>query len=176
MLIDDFLPEFDFDEKHGIQIRASAASVYCTLNEIDFGESFVVRWLLRLHGMSGEAVSLRNLEYSKFKILGETLNKEVLIGLAGRFWTPWGDMQKVDASNFREFEKPGYAIAVWNFSLDGSSNETCLTTETRIRCLDDGSRRSFGFYWTFIQPFSGLIRMEMLKTIKRHAERVGQAS
>ena len=170
MLIDEFLPEYDFVETHSIAIAASAEKVYAAANEVDFSESFIVRWLLRLRGMSGESVSLRNLEYSKFKILGEALNKELLIGLAGKFWTPWGDMQRVDASNFREFEKPGYAKAVWNFSLDGSGNETHLTTETRIRCLDTGSRRSFGFYWMFVQPFSGLIRVEMLKTIKQHAE------
>ena len=170
MLIDDFLPEYDFVETHSIAINANAERVYAAANEVDFSESFIVRCLLRLRGMSTEGVNLKNLEYSKFKILGETLNKELLIGLAGRFWTSWGDMQKVDASNFREFEKPGYAKAVWNFSLDGSSNETNLTTETRIRCLDDGSRRSFGFYWMLIRPFSGLIRMEMLRTIKRKAE------
>ena len=170
MLIDEFLPEYDFVETHSISIDAGAADVFKAANEVDFSESFIVRWLLRLRGMSGEAVSLRNLEYSRFKILGEVVNKEVLIGLAGRFWLPWGDLQKVDASNFREFDKEGYAKAVWNFSLESSNGETRLTTETRIRCLDDGSRRSFGFYWTFIQPFSGLIRMEMLKTIRRRAE------
>ena len=173
MLIDDFLPEYDFVETHSIAIDASVEQVYAAANEVDFADSFIVKCLLRLRGMSGEAVSLRNLEYSKFKILGERLNKEVLIGLAGRFWTPWGDMQTVDASNFREFDKRGYAKAVWNFSLDGSSNGTNLTTETRIRCLDVGSRRSFGFYWTFIQPFSGLIRKEMLRTIKLKAEAQG---
>ncbi|CAN5561013.1 hypothetical protein BH10ACI2_BH10ACI2_13190 [soil metagenome] len=170
MLIDDFLPEYDFVETHSIAIDASAAQVYAAANEVDFSESFIVRWLFRLRGMSGESVSLKNPEYSRFKILGETLNKELLIGLAGRFWSPWGDLQKVDASNFRQFEKPGCAKAVWNFSLRPASNGTDLTTETRISCLDDGSRRSFGFYWTFIQPFSGLIRIEMLKTIKRKAE------
>lgn len=172
MLIDDFLPDYDFEEKHGITIRAGADRVYRAANDVDFSDSFIVRWLLRLRGMSGEGVSIRNLERSSFKILAETVNKELLIGLAGRFWTPWGDMQKVDASNFREFEKPGYAKAVWNFSVDGSAEETRLTTETRIRCMDEASRRSFGFYWTFVQPFSGLIRMEMLKTIKRKAEAI----
>ena len=170
MLIDDFLSEYDFVETHSITVDASAEKVYEATKDVDFSESFIVRWLLRLRGMSGESVGLRNLEYSRFKILGEVVNKEVLIGLAGRFWLPWGDLQKVDASNFREFDKKGYAKAVWNFSLESSNGETCLTTETRIRCLDDGSRRSFGFYWTFIQPFSGLIRMEMLKTIRRRAE------
>jgi hypothetical protein len=172
MLIDEFLPEYDFVETHSIAINASAEQVYAVAIEVDFSESFIVRWLLRLRGMSGEAVTIKGLKDSYFKVLGETVNRELLIGLAGKFWTPWGDMQRVDASNFREFEKPGYSKAVWNFSLNGSSNKTDLTTETRIRCLDAGSRRNFGFYWTFIQPFSGLIRMEMLKVIKQKAENV----
>lgn len=170
MLIDEFLPEHDFEETHDISIKADAGKVYRAINEIDFAESFIVRWLLRLRGMSSEGVKISNLRKFNFETLAENTNKELLIGLAGRFWSPWGDLQSVNASNFREFEKPGYAKAVWNFSLDSSANTTNLTTETRIRCLDDGSRRSFGFYWTFIQPFSGLIRMEMLKMIKRRAE------
>lgn len=170
MLIDEFLTEYDFEETHSIAIHADALTVYEAAQEADFGESLIVRTLLRLRGMSADALSLRNLSYSKFRILGEVPAKELLIGLAGRFWTPWGDLQDVNAENFKAFDKSGYAKAVWNFSLAPDGKGTRLTTETRIRCLDDGSRRSFGFYWTFVQPFSGLIRMEMLKTIKRKAE------
>lgn len=170
MLIDEFLPEYDFDEKHDIKIRARAAAVYAAINEVDFSESPIVRWLLRIRGMSGEGVTMRTLRKSRFETLAEIANRELLIGLAGRFWTPCGDLQKIDAGNFRAFDKKGYAKAAWNFSVDESDGETNLKTETRIKCLDTASRRSFGFYWTFIQPFSGLIRMEMLRTIKRRAE------
>jgi imidazolonepropionase-like amidohydrolase len=173
MLIDEFLSDYDFEEKHSIAIRADAATVYKAAQNANFGESWIVRMLLTLRGMSADALTLRNLSYSKFRILGERPSKELLIGLAGRFWTPWGDLQDVNPENFKAFNKGGYAKAVWNFSIDtdGSrSDVTRLTTETRIKCLDEGSRRSFGFYWTFVQPFSGLIRMEMLKTIKRGAE------
>lgn len=72
--------------------------------------------------------------------------------------------------DFCEFEKPGYAKAVWNFSVTEVGSRSRLTTETRIKCLDDESRRSFGRYWTLIRPFSGLVRMEMLRTIKRRVE------
>ncbi len=171
MLIDKFLPEYDFVETHDINICAKAEDVYKAIDEVDFSESFIVRWLLRLRGLSGENVTLRNLRSFKFETLGEIANKELLIGLAGRFWTPWGDLQNINAVNFREFDRKGYAKAAWNFSLDGSANETHLTTETRIKCMGSESRRGFGFYWTCIQPFSGLIRMEMLKTIKRKAEK-----
>ncbi len=176
MLIDEFLPEYDFEETHSIAIHADAATVYKAAQDANFGESWIVRTLLTLRGMSADALTLRNLRYSKFRILGERPASELLIGLAGKFWTPWGDLQDVNAENFKAFDKSGYAKAVWNFSVDTDATEgdsIRLTTETRIKCLDEGSRRSFGFYWTFVQPFSGLIRMEMLKTIKRRSEATG---
>ena len=170
MLIDDFLPEYDFNEVHDIDIGANPERVYSAVNEVDFGESFIVRWLLRLRGMSSENVTIGNLRSFRFETLGEMVNRELLIGLAGRFWIPWGDLQKVDAESFREFDKQGFAKAVWNFSLAPSNRGTKLTTETRIKCLDDESRVSFGWYWMLVSPFSGWIRMEMLRLIKRTAE------
>lgn len=172
MLIDEFLAEYDFEEKHSIAINADAATVYEAAQNANFGESWIVRTLLTLRGMSVDALTLKNLRYSKFRILGERPASELLIGLAGKFWTPWGDLQDVNADNFKAFDKSGYAKAVWNFSLNDEGENTRLTTETRIKCLDESSRRRFGFYWAFIQPFSGLIRMEMLKTIKQRAEAV----
>lgn len=167
------MPVYDFSEKHETTVRASAAEIYRLIDTIDFSESFIIRWLLRIRGMSGTEVSLRTMERTKFKVLGEQQDEEIVIGLAGQFWAPAGNMQDVDAGNFREFDKPGYAKAAWNFSLDsGDEDSTILTTETRIRCLDDSSRSRFGFYWTFIKPFSGWIRGEMLDVIKRKAEGV----
>lgn len=170
MLIDEFLPEYDFVETHDIKIRAPAEAVYNAVVEIDFCESAIIRWLLFLRGMSSEHIRLRDLRKSNFEILGKRKNEELLIGLAGKFWTPTGKLQEVNSDNFREFKKKGFAKAVWNFSIDENGNETRLTTETRVRCLDDESRRSFGFYWMFIQPFSTLIRREMLKIVRKKAE------
>ena len=169
MLIDEFLPKYDFVEKHDIKILASSETVIGTIDEIDFCESPIVRALLFLRGMPSAKMRLRDLRKTNFEILGKC-DDELLIGLAGKFWTLTGKMQKVNSDNFRAFNKKGFAKAVWNFSVDEIGNESRLKTETRIRCLDDESRRSFGFYWTFIQPFSGLIRCEMLKIVKKKAE------
>ncbi len=170
MLIDEYLPEYDFDERHAIDVAASPETIYAAAKQIDFSESFIVRWLLRLRGMSVSRLTLDSFSHSKFKVLGEVPGREFLVGLAGRFWLPWGNLQDIDAASFRKFDRPGFAKAVWNFSVEKDGNGSHLSTETRIKCLDASSRRSFGFYWTFIQPFSGLIRMEMLRSIKRKAE------
>ncbi len=170
MLIDEFLADHDFVETHDIIISAGADDIYRAANEIDFSDSFIIRCLMRLRGMSGGSIRLRDLNRYKFEMLGQTLNKEMVIGLIGKFWTFGGGLQKIDAESFKKFDTAGFAKAVWNFSLDADGGKTRLTTETRIKCLDEDSRRSFGRYWMFIQPFSGLIRMEMLRTIKRKAE------
>lgn len=172
MLIDDFLPEYDFVETHDIEICASAETVFGVMDEVDLCESPVIRVLFFLRGLPNAKLRLKDLRKSRFEILGIEKNKELLLGLVGKFWTIRGEMQKVNADNFRSFDKKGFAKAVWNFSVDEDGNKTRLTTETRIRCLDDASRKSFGFYWTFIQPFSGLIRNEMLKIVKKKAEAV----
>lgn len=169
MLIDSFLPEYDFSETHDIKIRAKAEDVFRALNEVDLCESPVIRLLLFLRGISSGRATLREAPLP-FEMLGENENRELLLGLTGKFWTLTGGLRKIGADKFREFNEKGLAKAVWNFSLDEAGGETRLTTETRIRCTDAESRRSFRFYWTFVQPFSGLIRVEMLKTIKRKAE------
>ncbi|MGI8788890.1 MAG: hypothetical protein ACR2HG_14200 [Pyrinomonadaceae bacterium] len=170
MLIDEFLPKYDFVETHDIKIRASAETVFEAVNEIDLCESPIIRGLFFLRGLPNAKLKLSDLRKSRFEILGERENEELLLGLAGKFWTFRGKLQKINSGNFREFDEKGFAKAVWNFSVDENGDETRLTTETRVRCLDDASRRSFGFYWTFIQPFSGLIRREMLRIVKKKSE------
>lgn len=77
----------------------------------------------------------------------------------------------MDADDFRAFDRPGYAKAVWNFSLvEESAGITRLATETRVHCLDDVSRLRFRVYWAMIAPFSGLIRRETLRAIRKTAE------
>ena len=172
MLIDEFLSEYDFVETHGISIHAGAEDIYRAASEVDFSESFLIRSLFFLRGLSTEKVTLESLKRSRFEILGETPGREILLGLVGRFWTLGGELKKIDAESFKTFNTIGYAKAVWNFALRPDGTDVRLTTETRIRCTDADSRRRFGFYWMFIRPFSGLIRSEMLRLIKNRAESV----
>ncbi|MEK7724780.1 MAG: hypothetical protein AAB336_10555 [Acidobacteriota bacterium] len=170
MLIDDFMPKYDFAETHGIKISASVENIFMALNEADLCESWIIRGLFFLRGLPTEKMTLKDMRSIRFETLGKTVNKEILLGLAGKFWTIKGQLQKVNSNNFIGFNKKSFAKAVWSFSINGDGNENHLATETRIQCLDDESLKSFGFYWRLIKPFSGLIRNEMLKTVKKKAE------
>jgi hypothetical protein len=179
MLIDEFMPTYDFSEEHKTIICASAEKVYAALGSFDFNESFIIRWLFRLRGLASKnscdadsrILTLRDITKFGFVVLGEKPNEEILYGLVGKFWKPTGDLQRVKAEDFPGFDKSGYAKAAWNFTLaESAAKETLLTTQTRIQCTDDASRSQFNFYWTFVQPFSGWIRQEALRLAKEKAE------
>jgi hypothetical protein len=174
MLIDEFLPEYDFSEKHETTVRASAEKTYAAVSSVNISESWLIWGLLSLRGLgrsSPKTLTLRDMTKDGFAVLDEKPNEEILLGLAGKFWTLSGCMQNINAENFRQFDTKGYAKAAWNFALKETAKEEIhLSTETRVQCMDEESRASFRFYWRFIKPFSGLIRQEMLRLVKQKAE------
>jgi hypothetical protein len=187
MLIDEILPRYDAVERHQIEILAPAHIIYEAVRELDLSDSRVVRLLFRLREMPGVfrskrrdtrrlGLTLRDLVASGFIVLGERPNEEIVLGLVGRFWTAGGHIKRMDAQAFNAFASPGFAKAAWNFSLGKDEDGvTELATETRVLCLDNASRRKFKLYWTFIAPFSGIIRKEALRVVKLTAETKAKA-
>lgn len=180
-LIDEFMPVYDVNEYHETTVRARIEKVYDALRTADLGGSPVIRLLLRLRALPAILTTgghKRNLKLNLdaimkggFVLLGENPPNEIALGLIGRFWTLSGSRCRVSAHEFTAFDMPGYAKAVWNFSLvEESAEVTRLATETRVRCLDDASRRRFRLYWALIAPFSGLIRREALRMIRKRSE------
>lgn len=178
--IDDHMPRFDVRERHQTTVRASPERVYQAIRRLDMSSSPTISWLFRLRQLpavlSGRgpvrpALNLAGLEQAGFVVLEERPGEEVLLGIVGRFWSPAADVQRVTKHEFLNFDRPGYAYAVWNFRIRRRRNGILLTTETRVRCTTPRAGRRFRIYWTLIGPFSGLIRREMLRLIKREAER-----
>ena len=175
------MPACDVSEFHQTTVRAPIQRVYDAVQTTDLGDSLIVRSLLRLRQLPAiftTASHTRNLRLNLdaiirggFVLLGKNRPNEIALGLAGRFWTLSGGRCQLDVDEFSAFERPGYAKAVWNFSLVEEGAEiTRLATETRVRCFDEASRRRFRAYWALIAPFSGLIRREALRTIRTTAE------
>lgn len=182
MLIDDHLPHYDAVERHRIEIAASAEQVYAAARKLDLSGSFLIRTLFLLRSLPALFSSKRktqpqlglnfeSLLQSGFVLLEEKPGEEIVLGLVGKFWTASGCLQKVEAKQFRDFSAPCLAKAAWNFSLHANADgATQLTTETRILCTDQASRKRFLRYWRFVRPFSGLVRIAALRAIKRAVE------
>ena len=146
----------------------------------DLGGSPLIKLLLSLRSLPGfilhgchpsprnQKIRLRILIESGFGVLAEEPDKEIVLGVSGKFWRPAGNLSPFNREDFDQPVPPGIERAVWNFSIkEGDNGRTILSTETRVICGDDASRRKFRTYWFFVRPFSGLIRLIMLKRVKR---------
>ena len=175
MLIDDFLLSYDVRENHSIDINAPPEAIYRTLLTLNLSRSVIIRVLFLLRGMPASCLTLEGLFDLGFVVLAENRPREFLLGLIGKFWLPRGELLRFEADSFTAFHKQGYAKAALNLSFEeASSRTTRVSTETRVFCTDEQSRRRFRLYWLLVRPFSGLIRKEILRTLKRQLERTGE--
>lgn len=180
MLVDSFAPNPDAVETHSISILASRAAVYQTLWTADLGGSFIIKVLLGLRSLPeivlhprrswtrGRQITLQTLIDAGFGKLAEDPEREIVLGVIGKFWRPTGNLSPFSREDFDRPVPAGFARAVWNFSVkEDEPGRTILSTETRVVCGDDASRRKFLRYWFLVRPFSGLIRRLMLRAVKR---------
>ena len=176
--IDSFAPNPDAVETHSVVINASAETVYHALWTANLGGSLIIKLLLGLRSLPGfvsrgfrelppnQEVTLQTLIDSGFGVLANE-PEEIVLGVTGRFWRPVGNLSPFRREDFDGPVPEGFAHAVWNFSIrEVSVGGTVLSTETRVVCGDRASRRKFRLYWFLVRPFSGLIRLLMLRAVK----------
>jgi hypothetical protein len=183
MLIDSFAADPDEVEIHSIAIAASPQTVHRAIWSADLGGSIIVKGLLGLRALPGMLlhrdrkvprdlrITLQTIINSGFGLLADE-PEEILLGVNGRFWRPTGNLLPFDRDNFMTPIPPRQARAVWNFHIKPSGSGTILSTETRVTCGDPVSLKKFRRYWFFVRPFSGLIRLVMLRAVKREAQRI----
>ena len=182
MQIHRFCPVYQFSEYHEIRIPAPPEAVWNAALGADLNESVFIQCLMALrflparlaggqiHREKGAALTFDDFMEAGFIHLARDYPREFLMGLAGRFWTLSGELLDLTPDEFAAFEAPGFAKAAWNLTFDEiAPGVTRLGTETRICCMGVKARRKFLPYWTLIRPFSGFIRMEMLRIIKKNS-------
>jgi len=186
VLIDDYMPAYQYGERHAVAIEADRDRAYRAIKETTAAEMPLAGVLSSARGLparlagrraSGPAGSkpvLEELLSGGSVLLQEEPARELVVGEIGRFWSPTGNqaLPVRDAQEFRAFVSPGYAKMALDFRLvdQGGGARTVVTTETRVFVPDPATRRKFGLYWLLIRPGSALIRKEWLQAIKRRAE------
>lgn len=180
MLIESFIPNPDAVETHKIEIAASREAVYQALWNADLGGSLIIKSLMALRSLPGivfhpkrlrhlpRQITLRTIIERGFGQLAEEPGKEVVLGVVGQFWRPAGNILPFSKEMFRGPVQPGFARGAWNFAVqEVGQGRAVLSTETRVVCGDAASRRKFHAYWIVVRPFSGLIRVIMLRAVKK---------
>jgi hypothetical protein len=180
MLIESFIPNPDAIETHEIEIAASREAVYQALWTTDLGGSPIIKSLMALRSLPGivsnpkqlrhlpRQITLQTIIESGFGQLAEDPGREVVLGVEGQFWRPTGAILPFSKEMFRGPVQPDFARGVWNFAVqDAGQGLSVLSTETRVVCGSAASRLKFRAYWTVVRPFSGLIRVIMLRAVKK---------
>lgn len=155
--LDDFLPVYEFVERHEIAVRADTARIDRAIREVTLAEVPLARALVRLRGIRGTSADRPLLDgmARRGSLLEDVPGEGVVLALSGQFWRRRGG----DRDGPR-------AEAVVDFRTGPES----LSTETRVHVADLAARRKFAGYWRVIRPFSGLIRIVVLRAAKRRAE------
>ena len=156
--LDAFLPTYEFSTRHEVAVAVDPARADRALREVTFKEVPLVRGLLLARGLG-----LRRAEDTvlgtmvpRATILEDVPGEGMVLTLSGQFWRLRG----------RGPEAPATAVIDFR-ALPGS-----LSTETRVHVPDPVSRRKFAQYWRVVRPFSGLLRLVVLRAAKRRAEGV----
>jgi hypothetical protein len=152
--LDELMPRYEFSERHSVRVEAPPERVELALRELTLAEVPFVRALFALRGLPrrGRVVDVIA---GLGRVLDDVPGEGIVIGVRGQFWHLRGGSDGSAA-----------AEAVADFRVERDA----LSTETRVHVEDPGARRKFRRYWLVVRPFSGLIRMRVLRAAKRRAE------
>ncbi len=118
----------------------------------------------------GAGTFSERIERFGFVKLAEVPGRELVFGLAGRFWRPDGGLRRLTREEFLAFAEEGSVKAAWNLRVtETAAGQSEVSTETRVLAFGAAARRKFRIYWTVIESFSGLTRRAMLRGIRRAA-------
>jgi hypothetical protein len=171
--LDDFLPVYEFSERHRVAIAAPEERIDDALRSVSIAELPVARalWFLRRLGRPyGDATKPFVGGELPGVVLEDVPGEGIVLGLTGQFWRLRGGHRDParprTAEEFLAYARPDACKAVIDFRVGPS----LLTTETRVHVADAAARRKFRRYWLVIRPFSGLIRVLLLRAARRRAE------
>lgn len=181
--LDDFVPAYQFNEVHAIEVHAPPEAIFTAIKHVTAGEIGLYRTLTWIRsprlGATDENILaapaakplLDVATRSGFLLLADGPPHELVVGTIA-FGSSLGVSLKPTTDDYLEFDYAGYTKIAMNFTIapraDGWST---LRTETRVYATDAGARRRFAAYWRVIAPGSAFIRMMWLRAIRERAER-----
>jgi hypothetical protein len=180
-LLDRFMPKFDVRELHQATVGAPAEVTYASAREVDLRRAPLVRGLFRarqrfMGGRNPPAITegsfLDEVQALGWRVLAEEPGREVVMGAVTQPWLADVVFRGVAPEEFAAFEEPDYVKIAWSIGVTPlSDGRSVFRTETRVVATDPVARTRFRRYWTLASAGIVLIRWEMLRLVKREAER-----
>lgn len=166
MLIDRFMPVFDFNEFHSKKVDIHPKG-YQLMLSTDFSKSFLIRYLFKFRGISPHVATIHDFTKFGFVILDEMRGHEIILGMISTSSNFNRCRLRFTPEEFLNDKDPLHIKAVINLRISESNRFSFISTETRILCGSAEIKRKFRWYWIVVEPFSRLIRRQMLGQIKK---------
>jgi hypothetical protein len=170
--LDDYLPTYEFSERHSLAIDAPASRIDRAFRTVSIADVPIARmlwWLRRLGRPYGDSTKPFVGGELPGVVLDDIPEEGIVLGLTGQFWRLLGadrdPARPTTAEEFLAYDRADTCKAVIDFRVGASS----LSTETRVHVADAAARRKFRRYWFVVRPFSGLIRILLLRAARRRA-------
>ncbi|MEO5579595.1 MAG: hypothetical protein ABIR58_02985 [Gemmatimonadaceae bacterium] len=177
--LDQFMPIWQFDEFHSIQIAAPPERVYAAVKSVRADEIVLfntLTWIRRFGRPVPESILNAGSRKSLLDVatqggfiwLADDTPRELVIGTL--IAAPRGARPSLNPATFLNPLPAGYTIAAMNFAVraDGAGG-SLVSTETRVYASRTPARRTFAAYWRVIYPGSAMIRRMWLRAIQRRA-------
>ena len=171
-MLEQTMPVFHFHERHSRWINASPEQVWQGLTTLTLDQLTLTRALVAIRHIRAHAATPAKPLFSDGPVrMFEITPAAYAVG--GVVARPWQHRPaRADIASLEEFARfaePGWTKYLTDFHLQPCNGGVQLTTETRGYSTDSRARRRFAVYWALIRPASGLVRRDMLATVRRRA-------
>jgi hypothetical protein len=107
-----------------------------------------------------------------WRVLAEEPGRHLVMGAVTQPWKADVQFRGLPPEEFLAFNEPGYAKIAWTLTVEPTNpTASVFRTQTRVTTTDAESRKRFRWYWTLVSPGVLVIRREMLRLVRREAER-----
>jgi hypothetical protein len=184
--LDQWMPLWQFDEKHVIQVNAPPEEVFAAIRAVRASEILFFRTLIAIRrcGQAGpESVLdapddkplLDVATQTTFVVLTDDAPHELVLGTVVAAPPNFPTSGRLTPDIFQTTLAPGVVLATMNFLVRSDEHRGSLvSSETRVYADSKSALRRFAVYWRIIHPGSDIIRRMWLRAIKLRAE--GKAS
>jgi hypothetical protein len=180
--LDRFMPTYEVGERHRTRVAAPVDLTWEAARTLELNRSPLVRAIFRgrelLMGSEGSRDEapprpfLEEVLSLGWRILAEEPGREIVVGAVTQPWNADVVFRGIAPEEFAAFGEPGYAKIAWTLAVSPVGAGACeFRTETRVATTDPSARAKFRRYWAMVSPGVLLIRREILRLVKREAER-----
>lgn len=185
-LLDRFMPDYEVAERHELPVSAPADVTFLAARALDLSRSPIVRAIFTGRSLlmraarpaddDGPAPLLEKVLALGWGILAEVPGRKVVFGAVTKPWNADVVFESLEPDAFAAFDRPDYAKIVWTLEAEAvDAVRSIARTETRVATTDPASRARFRRYWATVSPGVLLIRRQMLRLLRRDAERMWHA-